>query len=393
MTNKLYNSSFTKNSFLGIAAKLSKPEQENILAELFEQLLLFDKIIISTDKDNETLAFLIYKLGLDTVVRLVRSGYVQFSIKSAMIFTSTGRRREDGTIDESVIYNQPPISGGSLHGDEIDPSTNVYRGLKMLGIDKKERNRLINIIVPKYVNDNNFELGGNVAKVILDAYTNNNLEQLGLPFHKDPFDLNIEERKILFQLGNTILDSSMLAKNNYKSYNNYEHIEIQKKNLENIGKAYNVSKNVSEILKIENTPDLKNLYLENSFDMSDIFKIRHLSSAKYFRNWINSVGENANSYEVTEAYLSEINGHKKFFNTISGKFIKNTFTFGATTGLGSLLGGPVGAVVGAAATPIANIGIDYSLGLLEEYVLEGLIEGKNPKSYIDKLKIEINKTK
>lgn len=46
-----------------------------------------------------TLTFLISKLGLETVERLVRSGYVKFSIKSAIIVTGRGHQREDGSID------------------------------------------------------------------------------------------------------------------------------------------------------------------------------------------------------------------------------------------------------------------------------------------------------
>jgi hypothetical protein len=391
LKNVLFNNSITKNSFLGISTKLTAEQELEILAGLFEQLLLFDKIVLNTDKNNQTLVFLISRLGLETVERLIRSGYILFSIKSAIIVTGTGRQREDGTIDESVIYEQPPIAGGSLNGDDIDPSANIYRALVRFGIDKKERNRLIKTITPKYVVSDGLELGGNSAKVVIDAYINNNLENLGLPFNKDPFDLNLEERQILMNLGHNVLDSSILAKNGYKSYNNYEHLEISKKNFENIGKAYNISENVSEILKIENTPNLKAMFYQGGFEISDIFKLRHLSNAKYFRKWINEVGENSNSAEITEAYLNEVAGAKKFFETTKGKFLKNTFLFGAMSGLGTLIAGPIGGAVGAAAKPVVEPAVDYGLGLLEEFVLNGIIEGNNPKSYIDKLKIEVGK--
>lgn len=391
MKNVLFNNSITKGSLLGRTTKLTAEEESEILAGLFEQLLLFDKIVLGTDKNNQTLVFLISKLGLETVERLIRSGYILFSIKSAAIFMGTGRRKEDGTIDESVIYEQPPIVGGSLNGDDIDPSANIYRALVRFGLSKQERNRLIKKITPKYIVNDGLELGGNAAKVVTDAYINNNLENLGLPFEKDPFDLDLEERKVLFNLGHTVLDTSILAKNGYKSYNNYEHLEISKKNLENIGKAYNISENVSEILRIENTPDLKAMFNQGGFEISDIFKLRHLSSAKYFRNWINEVGENSNSAEITEAYLNEVAGAKKFFETTKGKLLKNTFLYGAMSGLGTLIAGPVGGIVGAGVKPVVEPAVDYGLGLLEEFVLDGIIEGKNPKSYIDKLKIEKNK--
>ncbi len=125
--------------------------------------------------------------------------------------------------------------------------------------------------------------------------------------------------------------------------------------------------------------------------LANLFKLRHLNSGKYFRKWINEVGENENSLEVTEAYLAEIKEAKSFFNTTKGKIIKNTLLFGATTGLGSLIAGPIGGLVGAAAKPIVEIGVDYGLGLIEEFTVDGLLSGKNPKIFIDKLKEEIDK--
>jgi hypothetical protein len=393
--NTLYNNSISKNSILGVTPRYTQAEENEILASLFEQLLLFDRIVLSTDESNFTLTFLINKVGLETVERLIRSGYILFHIKSALVIYGTGRQMENGSIDESVIYNQPPIVGGSLSGDDIDPSINIYRSLIRFGLSKRERNRLIDIITPKYIHNDGFELGKNSAEVVIGAYINNNLDQLGLPFEKDPNDLNLAERKLLQDLGHNVLDSTFLAQNNYKSYNNFAHLEISKKNLENIGKAYNISKNVSEILRIENTPDLKEIFIQNNFTIDDVFKLRHLSSAKYFRKWINEVGENANSSEVTEDYMNEIAGKKKFFSTIKGKIVKNTFLFGATTGLGALIAGPMAGVVsgavGVVAQPLIEPAIDYSLGLLEECVLANLIEGKNPKIYVDKLKSEINK--
>jgi len=74
LKNILFNNSITKNSFLGVSSRLSKYEEINILAEIFEQLLLFDKIVLSIDKNNSSLVFLISKLGLETVERLIRSG-------------------------------------------------------------------------------------------------------------------------------------------------------------------------------------------------------------------------------------------------------------------------------------------------------------------------------
>ncbi|WP_435522960.1 hypothetical protein [Chryseobacterium indoltheticum] len=90
---------------------------------------MFDYVVISTDRNNFTLIFLIKKLGIDTVERLFRAGYIKLSIKSAIIITGTGRQMENGEIDESVIYEQPPIVGGTLSDEDLDFEKNIYHGL------------------------------------------------------------------------------------------------------------------------------------------------------------------------------------------------------------------------------------------------------------------------
>ncbi|GAL83474.1 hypothetical protein zobellia_3362 [Sporocytophaga myxococcoides] len=391
MNNIVYNNSITNSSIIGKIPNFPQEEEKLIFANIFEQLLLFDKLVLNTDYENYTLSFLISKLGLATVERLIASNYINFSIKSSVIFTSTGKQKNDGTIDTSSIYSQPPIVGGVLSDNELDPETNIYKALRRFNIDKSNRNRLIKIITPKYIKIDNMKLGVDTTKFIIDSYTNNTLAKVGLPFLKDPFDLDIVERQKLLELGHSILEAGIINKNGFKSYNNYNHLEIVEQSFENIGKAYHISENVSEILRIENTPDLKEIYLQNSFNMSDIFKLRHLKSAKYFRKWINEVGENSNAKEVTEAYIAEIKNAKRFFDSAKGKIIKHTVLFGATAGLGGLIAGSLGLALGAAAKTIVDPAVDYGLGMIEEFTVDRLLEGKNPKIFIDKMKEELKK--
>lgn len=224
--NTLYNNSICNSSILGDHPKFTKEQEQNILATFFEQLLLFDCIVISTDKDNFSLTFLILKLGIETVERLLRSGYIKFSIKSALIVTGTGHKKEDGTIDESVIYSQPPIVGGVLGDEELDPEKNVYRALQRFDLDKKVKNRLIRKIAQGYVSTDDMKIGVDTTEFIINSYEQNHLEKLGLPFTKEPNSLNLEERGKLLDLGNSILEAGIIAKNGFKSYNNYGELEI-----------------------------------------------------------------------------------------------------------------------------------------------------------------------
>ena len=197
---------------------------------------------------------------------------------------------------------------------------------------------------------------------------------LGLPYEKEANQLNLEQRKLLLSLGHKVLETAIIAKYNLKSYENNEHYEICKKNLDNIGKAYNIIENTSEILRIENLPDLKTLFLSEKLDFETVFTLRHLASAKYYRKWINSIGENSDAQEITRECLNEIKGSKRFFNTNSGKFFKNLGMFGVSTALGAAIAGPAGAVAG------------FGLGLLDTFVLENLLKGKNPSMFIEDIR-------
>lgn len=389
MKNIVYNNQINNSSIIGVTPRFSKQQEENLLAIFFEQLLLFDYVVISTDRNNFTLFFLIKKLGIDTIERLFRAGYVKLSIKSAIIVTGTGRQMENGEIDESVIYKQPPIVGGTLSDEDLDFEKNIYHGLTPFNLGTKKIRQLTKVISPNYLSVDNMDLGVDATQLVLNSYKSNLLEYLNLPYDKEPEQMNLEERKKLQSLAHSILEMGIISKNSFKSYENYGNFEIAQNIYNNIGKAFKISDNTAEILSIENTPDLQQIFLQNNFDISDIFKLRHLKTAKYFRKWINEIGENENSAEVTEAYLAEIKEAKSFFNTTKGKIIKNTLLFGASTGLGTLIAGPIGALAGASAVPAINLGVDYGLSLLEEFTTEGLFAGKNPKIFIDGLKREL----
>lgn len=368
---------------------LTKDQEEQILAGLFEQLLIFDKITISTGRLNFPLAFLISKLGLKSVERLIEADYIRFMIYAPMIVTSTGMGKEDGTVDDSVIYGQPPIAAGSLSDEDLEPERNIHYALSNFGLSKDIKRKFTKKAIKNYVVPDGMAISTNSEKLIIEAYLNNNLATLGLPFEKDPTQLNLEQRGILLSLGHKIIETSILSKYNLKSFENFEHYAICEQNFSNIGKAFNISNNTTEILKIENLPNLKALFLNEKLDFDSVFKIRHLSTAKYYRKWINEVGENANLYEVTEEYLNQIKGNTKFFETTKGKFLKNIGLFGVTSVLGTLIGGNIGAITGTAVGKAIEPAVDYGSGLLETFWLDNLLEGRNPSMFIDTIKKEI----
>jgi len=361
--------------------KLTKDQENQLLAGLFEQLMIFDSVTISTNRVNFALAFLINKLGINTVERLIDSGYIKFMIWTPVMFTGTGRTLEDGTFDESVIYGQPPIAAGTLSKDDLDPEKNIHNALIHFGLHRDRKRIFTRLALNSYLIPDGLEFSSGSSKLVIDAYQNNSLQNLGLPFEKDPDQLNLEQRKILLGLGHKAIETAILSKYNLKSYENFEHFEICKQNIQNIGKAYNVVNNSSVLFKLESLPNLKELYLKERIEFETIFKVKHLSNAKFYRKWINKIGENSNAQDITKEYLNQIKGNKSFFDSSGGKFLKNLGLFSINTALGSAISGAKGGVAG------------YAFGLLETFWLDSILKGKNPSMFIDDIKKEVDADK
>ncbi len=266
------------NNLLGspyvFANPILKPQEEIlILATLFEQLMIFDSLTLTTSRLNFALTFLISKIGVNNVERMLDGGYLKFILWSPIIVTSTGTKKEDGSIDESSIYGQVPIVAGELGPADLDPEKNISVALSNFNLHKDRKRSFTKKALKHYTIPDGMLLSTNAAKLVIDAYKSNNLEYLGLPFLKEPEQMNLEERGRLLDLSNTVTETAVLSRYGLKSYENYESYEICRKNLENIGKGYNISANTSSLFNLENVPDLKALFISQRLDFDDVFKL------------------------------------------------------------------------------------------------------------------------
>ena len=284
----------------------------------------------------------------------------------------------DGTRDLSTIYGQPPIVAGTYSDIDLDPERNVATALSHFNFHRDRVRSFTRKATGIYSLPEGMEYSKDAAQLVIDAYKSNSLAGLNLPYVKEPDQLNSDERFQLLGLGHKVIETSLVSKYGLKSFEDYSHYEICKQNLENIGKAYNVVENSSALLSLENVPNLKALYLDQKLDFEDVFKLRYLSSAKYFRKWINNVGESENIQEVTTEYLKEIKDNTKFFGTGVGKFVRCIGMLAIGNGLGALV-----------ATTGAGLALSTGLSFLDNFWLDSLLKGKNPSIFIDQIKDKI----
>lgn len=379
MTSKVFNNSIGSPYSFGFP-NLTADEERLILAGLFEQLLVFDKITISTNRLSFPLIFLIKNIGINKVEQLIDRNLIEFMIWTPVIVTGSGRQKEDGTIDESVIYGQPPIAAGSLSNEDLDPANNIKKALDLFNLHRDRKRIFIRRARKAYLVPDGMVFSTDSAKVVIEAFKQNNLVELGLPYDTEPDQLTLDKRQLLLELGHKLLETALLSQYELKSFENYEHYKICQQNLKNIGNALNVTQGTSEVLKVENIPNLKNLFIQEQLDFENVINLRYKSNSKYFRKWINSVSEDSNAEEITKEYINEIKGKNKFFESTEGKFARNIGMFGINAALGTAISGPIGTAAG------------FGLGLLETYWLDKLLKGKNPSMFIEDVEKEIEKT-
>lgn len=344
-------------------------QRKILLSILFEQFLLFDSVVIKLERSNLGLHFLISILGIDKVEYLIEKDVIKLLLWTPLIVTSIGRKREDGTLDESVVIGTPPLVSGNYVESDSDPEKNIETALSYFNFSRERKRTFIRKIRDKYLFPKN-ELTSKATTIIIDAYKNNRLEALGLKYEKDPENLNVTERGLLQKFGHDVLDTSVLADMGFKSYNKYSIYNISESSIKQIESAMKISDGTSQIFKIENVPDIKSLVLDNILSFDSVFDLRYKSVAKSFRKWINSVSNNEDALPITKEYIDAITGKHKFFESSGGKFMKILGMFGIGAGLGAFLG------------PISDLG----LGLFDTYILDGILKGWNPQMFVDQIR-------
>lgn len=370
-TDKTISNVFNKTIWRPSYEYEKVPNSQRIynLAGLYEQLLLFDKVTIYTDPSNKVISELIKMIGINTAEELIEKGYINFMLWTPLIATNFQNNNEFDS----------PIGGGTVIYEEFRHIASIDKVLTNINITKDRRSIFINKVIDKYIVPDGLGFAQDSATVAIDAYKRGSLTTVGLPYNKEPQKLDILERNKLRELASVVLETSILSAYNLKSSNSFKVMEIYKHNLHNIGKAYNVIDNNSHLFEINGLPNLRQLFINEKLRFDNVFKLRQLSSAKYYRKWLNEVGENSDKTELTKEFINEIKGSTQYFDNFGCKFVKTVLMFGASTALGKAIAGPLGATAG------------FGLSMLEAFVLDNLLIGKNPAMFIDKVKTEVNK--
>lgn len=355
---------------------LTQAQEREIIAQLFEQLMLFDKVVISTNRLNFGLYFLIKNLGLYNVEQLLEKDYISFILWTPVLVSGGGTKLEDGSIDETVIYSQPPIVAAELSREDIDRENNVQKALAHFDLSRDKKRDLTRKIVKKYTIPDGMTFSKESAGFVIDSYKKDALREFGLPYEKEPNLLNLNKRQLMLSVGTSLLETSILSDFNMKSYRNFDHYKILKKSIENIGKAFKIADNSAAVFNYDHLPNLKELFLQEKLPFDSVFSLRNKSNSKYFRKWVNGIGEVVDSKEMTIEYMNEIKGNNKPLEA-EDKLIYTMSSILAGAGIGAISDSTIG------------FSLSAGLTIFENYILDNLLKGKNPSMFIEDVKKKI----
>jgi len=130
----------TKVAPIPFGAEYSEDIQKRkLMALLFEQFLLFDKIAIKIDMQNLELFFLIKELGINKVEELLDYGTIKLVLWTPTIVMLTGTQLPDGSVDQSTIIGRPPLVSGFVSDEFSDPEKNIERLLGYFNLHKERK--------------------------------------------------------------------------------------------------------------------------------------------------------------------------------------------------------------------------------------------------------------
>jgi hypothetical protein len=356
--------------------------------ELFEDFLLFDCVSFNIVGINNPILFLINELGLNKVEELLERGTIEFVTNVPLIATNLGKELNGKQQYKGV---QPLFTGKIKNQSNSDPEYQVDEALKLITGLNRERRRIFKKIVLNQYKIPNSTFSSDAKTLVLNAYKSNKLKSLGLDYNREPEDLGIKERHLLVNLGYEIIETSILAQFNYKSKNNSKVLLIVKESIDKLLNAGQVLVNNSEILRIENIPDLQNLYLVKNYKFSDVFSIRDSGDAKKYRRWINEKTNELKDKSITKDYIDSITKQNGFFNTNKGKLLKTISMFAFSSYVGKEISDTSGSLIGLSLGKVLDRATDLGIDLIDEYILEGILKGWNPRFFVDELKEKIMK--
>lgn len=182
-----------------------------------------------------------------------------------------------------------------------------------------------------------------------------------------------------------LLEYRYLVSEQMTTLSSFEYFSLFSESLRHIETSGKKIHGFSELSELENMPDLKDLFPTLRSGLAQMPQLREKRAARQFRKWL-TTATTADKH-VTEEYLAAISESKGPLETRSGKFLKAF----ALASVGAIAGhaaeGAVpGAIAGGLIAQAAGPTVEFTLDLLDEFLLDGLRKRWTPRMFFDDLR-------
>ena len=355
--------------------ELLLPSLEIEKANLFEQLLLFDRLNLKVHGENVMLSVFANTFGLRAFEQLLEEDAIRFTLWTPMISHNV-------TEMPGIIPLQSGNFGSAPHSD---PQQSIELGYQWFfnppNIDV--RRGLTRKLLKAYEKPPQ-DLSANVVSRTLSSYNSGKMANIGFDVRKPVDQLTLPERAALGEYANKVLEYSYLVSQNMTSFSDYNFFTLLRETALKVAPV-DVRSNYAKVAKLENFPDFQALLKQIDHPFQVLPKLRKRKNIVKFRRWLASTTLTDHEGGVTKEYIEAMEEAQGFFETKAGKFVKAI----GLTSIGGLVGlasdGADGAVAGVAIAKALELAGHFAIDLVDECVLEGLTKGWSPRMYFNEL--------
>jgi hypothetical protein len=346
-------------------------------AALFEHLLLFDTVSFKVYGENIPLALMLRLFGEKSLEALIEQQAIRFVLWTPMILHNVTEMPGINALQSGNV-NSPAHS---------DPEQSIDLGLNWLTEQptKRLRKRLKKKVAPLYKIPP-ADLAGQMVALTDSAFTSGKLKPFGFDPEKQCIDnLKLPERALLAKCAGGLLEYRYLISEQMTALSSFEYFSLFSDSLQHIETSGKTVQAFGELAKLENMPDLKALFPTLEGGLTQVPKLRDKSRVRKFREWLSTttVGDKS----VTEEYLAAISEAKGPLDTKTGKLFKALALASVGAVVGHVAEGAVsGAVAGGIIAQAAGPTVEFTLDLLDEFLLDGLRKGWHPRMFFDDLR-------
>lgn len=357
-----------------VEAALAPKRFDQLKADLFEHLLLFEKVTIKVYGENIPLVLLLRLFGQRELERLLEQGCIEFLLWTPVVVHMV-----------TDVPGVDAIAAGAANDPvHSDPEQSFEAGLKALqgGLSKREHKILKRKVLPLY-RVTPATLSHEATAVTKSAFQSGKLKPLGFdPDVKSISNLQLADRALLGKCATQLLEYRYLLSSGLTAKSDFEYFDLFSDSLHKIQTSGQLAAGYGELAKMEAMPDLRALFPTLEGGLGQVARLREKRSSRKFRAWFAKAthGDEA----ITKEYLEAISEAKGPLDTRAGKFLKSVGLVAAGGFVGHMVEHSVpAAALGGLAAAAAHPAVDFTFDLLDEFLLDGLRKGWTPRLFLD----------